>query len=92
MHFLSDKEKPEFLNCPTEIVINHLGNLYFDEPEVTDNTAIKSLDRYPQNIRSGMSSEAGSITFIATDYNNNTQWCQFRVVIKGNIYSIPQSP
>ncbi|XP_045207056.2 uncharacterized protein LOC123559381 [Mercenaria mercenaria] len=77
-----DREKPTFQGCPEDMYADAYAPVFYDEPTATDNTAVKTIGRFPENFRPGMVMDSTVfITYIATDFNGNSEWCQFRIFI-----------
>ena len=81
---MTDKLAPEFMNCPGDVQIftpNATANATWTAPTVVDNcTAAPTLT---SNFAPGASFPVGitGVTYTTTDASNNTQQCQFRVIV-----------
>jgi hypothetical protein len=85
---VTDNEKPEILNIPSNITVNNeagvcSSRVSWTAPTATDNCGIASLvSNYAPNTRFAVGTT--TITYTATDVNGNTQTASFAVTVIDN--------
>ena len=71
-------------NCPGTLTVQSFGSIEYEEPTFSDNTAVKTLDIFPENFQPGVTADrALNVFYIAEDYNGNANSCIFQVLIQG---------
>jgi hypothetical protein len=85
---VTDNEKPEILNIPSNITVNNeagvcSSRVSWTAPTATDNCSIASLvSNYTPNTRFAVGTT--TITYTATDVNGNSQTASFTVTVVDN--------
>jgi hypothetical protein len=86
MHvYIADTTNPTISTCPGDMTINKFSQIFHNMPSVSDNVGIKTYVVSPRNANTTLVLENSpvTITYTATDFNNNQDRCSFTVSVSG---------